>query len=271
MDITLPHLSIITGYYGVGKTNLSLNLVRAAARKNEPVTLIDLDIINPYFRSSDYLQELQEQGVNLIAPTFARSALETPSLPAAMNGAFDAPGTVIIDVGGDDAGATTLARYRSDIQRRLDQMGRADSSSSSSDGGTQSAQDSSDPESPQNPQYALWYVVNRYRSNAATPQEAAVEAAGQLRDIETACKLKATGIINNTHLQADTTIDIVLEGLAFAQATAELTALPLIATTIPEQLLNAAQSTPELEALSDAGKLWPLELLVTTPWQNTAW
>ena len=240
MELNLPHLTILAGYYGVGKTNLALNLARWLARKKEPVTLIDLDIVNPYFRSSDYAQLLKDEGVSLLAPTFARSALENPSLPAAINGAFDTEGTVIIDVGGDDAGATVLSRYREDIQRRA-------------------GNNTSD--------FAFWYVVNRFRSNAPSTEAAAQEAIAQLRDIEAACKLKATGIVNNTHLQSETTLNIVREGLVFAQTAADLDALPLVATTIPKQLVTEAQNDPELSALLDSGQLWPVELLVTTPWQ----
>ena len=256
MDICLtqmPQLTILVGYYGVGKTNLALNLALGVARHGEPVTLVDLDIVNPYFRSSDYPELLEGGGVTLLAPTFARSTLENPSLPAAINGAFDSEGTVIIDVGGDDAGATTLSRYRPDIQRYLERGGA---------GRGDGAQD------PQDSKFAFFYVVNRFRSNAPSPEEAASEAIAQLRDIEIASGLKATGIINNTHLQSETSLDTILEGLAFGEAAAKLDALPLIATTIPKQLAGAALTEhPTLRALYDAGQLWPLELLVTTPWQ----
>jgi len=256
MDITLPKLCIITGYYGVGKTNLSLNLAKSTALRaqgqtgsggalsdTEPVTLIDLDIINPYFRSSDYVEGLRQEGIELVAPTFARAGIEVPALPAAINGAFDSLGTVIIDVGGDDAGATTLARYRIDIERRL----AAD---------VDSAND-----------FALWYVINRSRSTEVSTEAAAAEALAQLREIEASCKLKATGIINNTHLQGETTLDIVHEGLRFGQAVAEAAKLPLTMSTLPAALLLQAQKDAVLQDLLDSGQMQPVELLVKTPWQ----
>jgi len=265
MDISVPQLTIIVGYYGVGKTNLALNLARRTARKNaQPVTLVDLDIVNPYFRSSDYQQQLQASGIKLLAPTFARSTQDTPSLPAAISGAFSTPGTVIVDVGGDDAGATALARYRADIERRTRQ-------------GTvlcpeEAGEGVHTPADPATPDFAFWYVVNRFRSNAPDTQTAAAEAVAQLRDIEAACHLKATGIINNTHLQSETTLATIQEGLAFGKTVAEMGALPLIATTIPEPLLSEARKTPPLKALYNTGKLWPVDLLVTTPWQTApAW
>ncbi|MCL2679894.1 MAG: ParA family protein [Coriobacteriia bacterium] len=263
MDILLPKLCIVTGYYGVGKTNLSLNLATSAAARTPQlngsstadeasVTLIDLDIINPYFRSSDYGEILQQHGVELIAPTFARAGIEVPALPAAINGGFDALGTVIIDVGGDDAGATTLARYRIDIERRLAATRTNSSADSSSD-------DRAD--------FALWYVVNRNRSTDSCLQAAAAEAVTQLREIEAACKLQATGIINNTHLQGETTLADIHEGLTFGQSVAAAAELPLIMSTIPATLCADANGDPVLQDLLSSGQLQPVELLVTTPWQ----
>ena len=98
-------ITVICGHYGCGKTNLALNLALEAAGSG-PVTLVDLDIVNPYFRSSDYGELLKNKGVRLIAPVFAGTTLDTPTLPPEIQSIF-APGAgrVIIDSGGDDAGA----------------------------------------------------------------------------------------------------------------------------------------------------------------------
>ena len=260
MNIQVPQLCIITGYYGVGKTNLSLNLARTAAaslaadatstsidkatesaHNQKVVTLIDLDIINPYFRSSDYAEKLQDERIKMIIPAFARTGLETPALSAAINGALESKGTVIVDVGGDDAGATTLARYNSDIKRRLSRTDTAE--------------------------YALWYVVNRNRSTTESLDAAIAETLWQLREIEKACKLKITGIINNTHLQEETGLETILEGICFADRLARDAGLPLVATTIPRTLLEQAATNPKLAELQASGQLQPVEHLVTTPWQ----
>ncbi|MCL2606592.1 MAG: ParA family protein [Coriobacteriia bacterium] len=249
MNITLPKLCIITGYYGVGKTNLSLNLVKSAmataGSDDTPVTLVDLDIINPYFRSSDYIEKLRQSNVELIAPTFARAGIETPALPAAINGAFESMGTVIIDVGGDDAGATTLARYHSDIQRSLQR----------------NANTATDE------YFALWYVINRSRSTQSSLDDAVAESLAQLREIETACKLQATGIVNNTHLQDETDIQTVHQGLRFGQAVANAANLPLIMSTYPSALESEIQNDSLLQDALASGQLQSVELLVTTPWQ----
>ena len=71
-------VTVICGHYGCGKTNLALNLALEAAAKGEKVTVADLDIVNPYFRSSEYGGLLEEHGVRLIAPVFAGTTLDTP-------------------------------------------------------------------------------------------------------------------------------------------------------------------------------------------------
>ena len=104
--LQLNKLTIIYGHYGCGKTNLSINLALDLARQGKRVTLVDLDIVNPYFRSSDYTPMLQEKGIKVVAPQFAGTNLDLPSLSAEIYAAFDtSSGYVIVDVGGDDAGA----------------------------------------------------------------------------------------------------------------------------------------------------------------------
>ena len=71
---------VVTGHYGVGKTNLSLNLAFDAAARGRQVTVVDLDVVNPFFRSSDYRDLLGERGVRVIAPVFAGTNLDGPSL-----------------------------------------------------------------------------------------------------------------------------------------------------------------------------------------------
>ena len=79
--LQLNKLTIIYGHYGCGKTNLSINLALDLARQGKRVTLVDLDIVNPYFRSSDYTPMLREKGIKVVAPQFAGTNLDLPSYP----------------------------------------------------------------------------------------------------------------------------------------------------------------------------------------------
>ena len=78
---------IITGHYGTGKTNIAVNLALKLA-EHEPVCLIDCDIVNPYFRSTDNKELLESKGILVFSPNFANTNLDTPSLPAAIGSVF---------------------------------------------------------------------------------------------------------------------------------------------------------------------------------------
>ncbi len=102
---------VITGNYGSGKTELALNLALCAAAE-ERTALVDLDIVNPYFRSAEKGDVLEKAGVRLLMPTFAMTTVDIPALPAEIQSVFETPyDRVIFDVGGDDTGAAALGRY----------------------------------------------------------------------------------------------------------------------------------------------------------------
>ena len=192
-------VTVVCGHYGTGKTNLSINLALDCARHGEDVTLVDLDVVNPYFRSADYADVLTENGVRVVGPNFANTNLDTPSLPGAVRNVIAVGSRVIVDVGGDDAGATALGVY----SRTL-----ADA----------------DPD--------VIYVVNRYRSMTTH----ADEAVQILREIEATSHLRATCVANNSHLKQDTSEDTVLDSMGFAEEVASASGLPLRFTTAPRGL-----------------------------------
>ena len=192
-------VNVVCGHYGTGKTNLSINLAMDCAREGKNVILIDMDVVNPYFRSSDYAEDLTKMEIKVIGPNFANSNLDTPSLPAAIGDAISEGEKVIIDVGGDDAGATALGVYRRQLQ-------------------------AADPE--------VIYVINRYRSQTTNAEEAVTI----LREVENAAHIKATCIANNSHLKQLTTWDTVSQSVPFADEVSRLTGLPIVFTTTPVEV-----------------------------------
>src|ERR1035437_3886561 len=107
---------IVCGHYGSGKTNFSLNLALFLANKEKTVTIVDLDIVNPYFRSSDFDEMLNKAHIKLITPTYAGTTLDIPSISPKINSIFGSlDDYIIFDVGGDDAGATVLGCFSSKI------------------------------------------------------------------------------------------------------------------------------------------------------------
>ncbi len=213
-------LIIICGHYGAGKTNLSMNMALDFASSGEDITLIDLDIVNPYFRTGDYSEMMEAEGVRVVAPNFVNSNLDLPSISGAVGPAILGPGRVIIDVGGDDAGSTVLGRFSEDIKERG---------------------------------YDMYYVINMYRTFTENPED----TVQIMKEIEGTSGLKVTGIINNSHLKNETTVEDIEATLDYAEKTAELADLPLIFTTAP---LSVALCLQTMYA-------YPVEVLVKTTWE----
>lgn len=212
---------LVCGHYGCGKTNFALNLAARYAERGR-VALVDLDVVNPYFRSSDYKEIPALDGVRVISPTSAGTTIDAPCLSpeifAAFDGGYD---TAIFDVGGDDAGATSVGQFAARIREA-------------------------------DPDYEMLYVINRYRAGVATP-EAAAEI---LREIETASRLKATGIVNNSHLCSSTTAEDVLSTAGYARETAAACGLPFVGTAVDRRLIGG----------HDWEKPIAIDVIVSTPW-----
>ena len=188
-----PHrLTIVTGHYGTGKTEFSVNLALALAKEGRPVALADLDIVNPYFRSRERRSLLEEAGVRLVATSQALADADVPALPAELHAVLeDRSVRGVLDVGGDPTGARVLARYRPRI------LGE---------------------------DYQLLYVVNGNRPEVRTAES----SARYLREIEAVAGLVCTGLVNNTHLCGETPPEEVRQGAALAEEVSRLTGVPVV-------------------------------------------
>ena len=112
----MKEVFILIGNYGSGKTELALNFAFRAAEQGKRVELIDLDMVNTYFRLTDRGNLIKTKEIRLVSPNFARTNVETLSLPAEVASAFALEwDLVIFDVGGDSTGATALGRYYEDF------------------------------------------------------------------------------------------------------------------------------------------------------------
>lgn len=198
-------LTLFAGHYGSGKTNIAVNYAILLAKEGKKVCIGDLDIVNPYFRTKDSAKELEQAGVELISPQFANSNVDLPALPAeAYRLVEDKSIYGIMDIGGDDRGAYALGRYVPAIKAEND--------------------------------YRMVFVANCYRPLTRTPEE----ALEVMREIEAACGLAFTDIINNSNLGPETTPDTVLSSIDYMEKLSELSGLPIFAHTaesyVAEQL-----------------------------------
>ena len=197
-------LTLFAGHYGSGKTNIAVNYALLLAKESKKVCIADLDIVNPYFRTKDSADVLEKAGIELISPKFANSNVDLPALPAESYKLVRDKSTYgIMDIGGDDRGAYALGRYVPFIKEENN--------------------------------YRMIFVANAYRPLTATPEDA-MEVMGE---IETACGLPFTDIVNNSHLGNFTDVQTVLDTQEYIEKLCALSGLPLFCTTVREDLAAA--------------------------------
>ena len=203
-------ITLFAGHYGSGKTNIAVNFACALRKQRDMVMLADLDIVNPYYRAKDSAKELEEQGIRVISSFFANSNVDLPALPQEIYAITDDRRyACVLDVGGDDRGALALGRLVPAIREEGD--------------------------------YEMLLVVNRFRPLTRDAQSIMEVVA----EIETACRLPFTGIVNNSNLGAETSPEDVLGSLAYAEEVSRLSGLPVKMTAIEERLLPALQGKIE--------------------------
>ena len=198
-------LTLFAGHYGSGKTNIAVNYAVLLANEGKKVCIGDLDIVNPYFRTADSKKVLEEAGVTLISPQFANSNVDLPALPAEAYRLVEDKGIYgIMDIGGDDRGAYALGRYVPAIKAEGN--------------------------------YRMVFVANCYRPLTRTPEE----ALEVMKEIEAACGLAFTDLVNNANLGPETTPETVLSATAYMEQLSKLSGLPIFAhtaeTAVAEQL-----------------------------------
>lgn len=195
-------IRIVTGHYGSGKTEFSLNYVTKLAKANKKAMLVDLDVVNLYFRSREKADMLNDMGIKLIGGSINASALDIPSISGEVVTAFqDESYEAVLDIGGDPAGARTLGRYVEYLTEG---------------------------------NYDMFFVVNANRPETQTVDK----AIEYMRKIEDTARAKVTGIVNNTHMLKSTSIDDVLKGYQLAMKLAQETGLALRYNVLLKDLVS---------------------------------
>ena len=192
----MKRVTLFAGHYGSGKTNIAVNYALHLKKQGKDVVIADMDIVNPYFRTKDSTDVLEEAGIELISPKFANSNVDLPALPQEMYKTVqDRSKYSVLDIGGDDRGASALGRYRPYILEENN--------------------------------YEMVFVANFYRPLTTTPSE----ALEVMREIETAAGISFTAIVNNSNVGNETTAEDVLATVNRAEELTKLSGLPLIFTT----------------------------------------
>ena len=186
---------VLVGHFGSGKTELSLALARKLNQTGSTgVALVDLDVVNPYFRSSQQRELLTAEGIDVIMPSFAHSTVDVPALSANVHTVFESGRYehVVIDVGGDAAGATALGQYHPLIQPVRDQM-------------------------------KVLYVVNPLRPLSAN----AADITALIARIEARARIHPDFLVNNANLQRQTTAQQLIDAQALLKRVSEQISVPI--------------------------------------------
>lgn len=196
-------LTLLCGHYGSGKTNVAVNLAFKLKEQYNNVVVADLDIVNPYFRTKDSMEDFKSRGIELICSEYANSNVDIPALPADMYRlTADKSITSVIDVGGDDRGAYALGRLVPEIKAENN--------------------------------FDMLMVVNGYRP--LTPDaESTIEV---MREIEQACGLCFTGLVNNSNIAEETTAQNVINSISYAREVSRLSGLPIVMTSVKSDLYD---------------------------------
>ncbi len=204
----MKRITIFAGHYGSGKTNIAVSyaLSLAHAQSEKKVVIADLDIVNPYYRTKDSSEILAKNGIELISSPYANTNVDVPALPgAAYRITDDQRNYAIVDVGGDDRGALALGRYAPKIvgENNFDMLA----------------------------------VINCFRP-LTKDAESTLEV---IREIEFACKMPFTGIVNNSNLGPLTTPETVISSLDYAEKVSRLTGLPIVMTSVLSSIYDGVK------------------------------
>ena len=215
-------LTLIMGHYGSGKTFVAVNYALYLARNNKPVSIYDLDIVNPYFRTVDAIDMLKKEGVDLVVSPFAETNVDIPAMnSASYKMVDDLSRFAVIDVGGDDRGALALGRFSDKIKEENN--------------------------------YEALMVINKFR-----PETRDIDGVLEImQEIESAGRIKFTGLINNANLGKETTVEDILEGYAFTKEIEKVTGLPVKFTSVKSEFI---------EKIKNVGNVLPVEEIKYGNW-----
>ncbi|MCR4689470.1 MAG: hypothetical protein K5745_07980 [Saccharofermentans sp.] len=205
-------LTIVIGAYGSGKSEIAVNISmkQREADKSAKLLIADMDIVNPFYRSSDCAPVLEENNIKLISPMYAGSNVDAPVLPAEMYMIFDDESYKgVFDIGGEDMGAIVLGSLKHRIL---------------------------------NTDHTILMAVNTLRPFTQT-EDQIIQMTGELI---AASGFQVDGYINNTNLLEQTTGEMVREGEEIMLRVSEKTGIPLVATCVMEGIDAQDLKAPEV-------------------------
>lgn len=224
---------VIVGNYGSGKTEVSVNLAVNQRGIGQNVRIADLDLVNPYFRTREAKTPLAALGIDMILPPDQFLQADLPILSPSIAGLIRQPfGLTILDVGGDDVGATVLSSLADSFQANSFLQG--------------------------NKELLVLQVINPFRPFTET-----VQGCLKIRDeIEKASRMTITGFIGNANLIDETTAEHIDRGYDFVKRVSEETRLPFEFVTVAEDLLQ------QVDIKQFECPVLPIKRQLVPPWKK---
>ena len=233
-NVTDKRICLFTGHFGSGKSEIAVNYTMRLRAAYERVSLLDFDVVNPFFRSSDAKEQLNAAGIRTILPEYANTNVDTPILTAEVYAAFDDKDMkAVFDVGGDDLGATAVATYRD----KFLESG-----------------------------YEMFFVYNIFRPMTDTVDKMIT----MYNEVCGTAGLAATALINNTNILEETTGEIIYEGHQVMSELSDKLGVPVKITVgkmdALEEFVNIMERKGESQAL-DSIEFLPIDKMIRLPWQ----
>lgn len=198
-------ISIFTGHFGSGKTEVAVNYALKLSKTGRKTAIVDFDIANPYFRTTDAKKELEASGIWVVTPKYANTNVDVPALPAEIYTLFENKEySVVFDVGGDDLGAKVLSRYRDEI-----------------------VQDD----------YEMYFVINTRRPMT----ESIPKIKEMIGLIEDSARLKVTTLVNNTNVLQYTVSEDIIAGQKMIAELSGDTGIPIGFTSGIDSVLETLE------------------------------
>ncbi|PKM85805.1 MAG: ATP-binding protein [Firmicutes bacterium HGW-Firmicutes-11] len=188
----MKRITIVTGHYGSGKTEFSVNLALHQSNAGKRTALVDLDIANVYFRSREQRALLESNGIQVYGGSFDYEiTAELPALSSSIRKPLEDPDCLtVVDVGGNDSGARILKQFAKYF-------------------------------TPEQSEHLI--VINGNRPETSTLEGALLH----IEQIQRETGLPVDGLVNNTHLLMETEAEHIQAGIRFCNALAEKSGIPV--------------------------------------------
>lgn len=226
----LKRITLVTGHYGSGKTEFSVNRVMELKKEYEKVAILDMDIANPYFRSRERQEKLNEEDILVEYNSFGYDITEDlPAISASMKAPLENKEYVtIVDVGGNNTGAMVLNQFKKYfIPEECEQL----------------------------------CVINANRPETDTLQG----ALNHISSIQSETGIGIHGLINNTHMLQETEPEDIIRGYKLCKKISEQLEIPIVYNLCRENLLESLTTAIQAENINDMN-IYPIKLYMRPTW-----